>query len=280
MFFFVGTTTYFIYTKVLVRLAEKGRAMMSGEIDYSKATDLPTEESLTQSSDPNLMDDESSEPVENEAAVSETSNFGAENSSSNTGAASDSNKSGPPVLRWKLMTIASESGFFAGAELKDAQVGIIPDISKAMERANSDEYSSLLQTLKDEEWKIDPSVTVDVVKDIDLRGGGGESTNLFGLVTQVQYRPSSGESITVSPEVTAFLAEGTPQQLRPTQESLPLSEYSIPKNGALFIFGLIPHRRPSEAERLSLPTMLVNLMENESFLERITDLFIVIEFAN
>ncbi|MCB0393016.1 MAG: hypothetical protein KDD25_00570, partial [Bdellovibrionales bacterium] len=263
---FVLISTYFIYSKVLVHFAERGRDALSGELDYSNIDALP------ERSKRYAQEDESHESVDQTTASDLAVTTGGELESKNAVTTATI----PGGFKWRIVHMAVESTFFQNAELREAQVGYVTDAEAAIKRAQSDELSGVYEVLAEGSWKISEVDSNEL--NLDFRGADSETFGSMGINGALQFRISQGAA-TVSGECNTFLVEGSGANARPQQENLSLSSITLTPGSGFFAFGIVPHRKPSKTEESGLPTSLVKAMNSDSFLERVTDIFILIEFA-
>lgn len=263
---FVSTTTYFIYDRILVQVAEKGDLSLSGEVDYTNIDDI-------ESARPALA--ENSAPAENSIPIEVEESPYSETQEMQNFAESKDNQ--VRKFQFYLILASQESPLFSQAELQDAQVGIIPNFKEELKRASGESGNTELKHLFNRrfERKIQSEVDSEM---IEVRGSESENFGEIGLTMALHIPELTSVETKIRPEVSVFLLEGNQDDPRPTQDTPPLNEYSLQRGSALFIFGILPRRKPTELELKWLPTSLISAMNSELFLERLAEFFILIEF--
>ena len=176
------------------------------------------------------------------------------------------------VIKAYFLVMSNDITSLQTAELRSGQYGIISDFAGSFKSIPTENKNILVQS----SWQV-PASTSNQSREFSIRTED-ETFGQVGISMEVTINEISEASAMLQPNIEIVLVEGTEANARRIEDLQTFDQISLNRGNAIFIFSLLPHRPPSEIERTLLPSSLLSVMESESFLEGLNELFVIIEY--
>ena len=274
----VLVTTFFAYKKVLVHLEEESNTP-SSNLDYTATDSIPP---------PNKNPQEleiSSETIQPQDFFSQNAFTSKEILPSNEDEKKDKTEDksedktkidtfSSGVIKVYFLIMPNDITSLQTAELQSGQYGIISDFAGSFESIPDENKNILLQS----SWQVSPSASPQS-REFSIRSRENNTFGQIGISTEITLNEISEASAMLQSNIDTVLLEGTETNARRIEDIQTFNQITLNRGNAIFIFSLLPHRPPSNIERTILPQPLLSAMGSESFLEGLTELFVIIEYS-
>ena len=273
----VLTTTFFVYKKVLVHLEKESD--ISSNLGYTPLDNLPPP-----------SENERTQPLDISSKTIQPPDWLSQNTFTSTETSPDEgkaeNKEDIPedspkieafssgVIKVYFLAMPNDITSLQTAELQSGQYGIISDFAESFRSIPSENKNILSQN----SWQV-PPLTSPQNREFFIRSAENDTFGQIGISIDVTVNEISEASTTLQSNIDIALLEGTETDSRRIEDSQTFDQITLNRGNALFIFSLLPHRPPSDIERNLLPTSLSSIMESQSFLDGLTEFFVIIEYS-
>ena len=277
----VLVTTFFAYKKVLVHL-EQEENILSSDLDDTITDSIPSPNKKLQQLE---VSSETLQPrglfSQNAFTSKETLSLGENKAEDKTESKKDKSEDkakteafSSGVIKVYFLVMPSDITSLQTAELQSGQYGIISDFAGSFESIPEEGKNILLQN----SWQVSPSSSSQS-REFSIRSGESNTFGQIGISAEIIVNEISETSATLQSNVDTVLLEGTETNARRVEDLQTLDLINLDRGNAIFIFSLLPHRQSSAIEKTILPQPLLSVMNSESFLEGLTEFFVIIEYS-